>query len=366
MDSTVEAIDNTQQVNQPKVLPFKKERNRYIYEQFRLFLRAMTTGKLTFRKLFNVISCDLAFLFKIKQGSRVPYILSLELWNECNAGCLFCRDKKGKIHDLNTKGSGVISKGKMSYEMATGIIDQMSNEALIAVLYTNGEPLLYPDLARVIQYSTDRHLATMIASNGLLFTQENARGILEAGIDFIKIQLSGWTQDIYSIQIRYGEVEHLKENIRMLANMNKQGKYGTVILIDYILYNYNRHQLPFVRKMCKELGLLLSIRPGNPLGGLEKKEASLTAQFTLPLQMSCDYLWKVMQVNFNGDILPCCEAVVWSGAKPYETFKPGTTDVKEVWRGKAAQSMRQGMNENGRAGLAMCAQCTRKGVCFKW
>ena len=206
----------------------------------------------------------------------------------------------------------------------------------------------------------------MIATNGLLFTEQNARAILEAGIDFIKIQLSGWTQDIYGIQVRYGDVERLKKNIRMLADMNKQGRYGTVILINYILYNYNRHQLPLIRKFCKELGLLLSIRPGNPYGGLEKREPSLTDQFTLPLKMSCDYLWKVLQINFNGDILPCCEAAVWSGSKPYETFKPGTTDLKAVWRGKAAQEMRQRMKKGGRAVLLMCAQCTRKGICFKW
>ncbi len=341
------------------------QRNSYIHEQFRLFLRAWSKGKLSFRKLWNVISCDAAYFLKSVKGPRVPYILSLELWNECNAGCLFCRDKKGKIHDLNPQGKG-ISKGKMPPEMAKEIINQLADEALIAVLYTNGEPLLYQELPEIIQYASDRHLATMIATNGLLFTEQNAQAILEAGIDFIKIQLSGWTQDIYSVQIRYGDVEHLKHNIRMLAGINKQGNYGTVILIDYILYNYNRHQLPLVRKLCQELGLLLNIRPGNPYGGLEQKEAPLTGSLNLPLNISCDYLWKVLQVNYNGDILPCCEAVVWSGTKPYETIAVGKTDLKAVWQGHAAQKMRQGMNTKGRAGLAMCAQCTRQSVCFKW
>ena len=136
--------DHTKQEAQGKVLPFKKERNRYYYEQFRLFLRTLTKGKLSWRKLWNIFLCDLAYLFKIKEGSPSPYVLSMELWNECNAGCLFCRDKQGKIHDFNTKGTGIISKGKMSYEMATDIIDQLSKDVLIAVLYTNGEPLLYP------------------------------------------------------------------------------------------------------------------------------------------------------------------------------------------------------------------------------
>lgn len=345
--------------------PIKKNRNNYLGLKVKLFLRAVVTKKVTLRKLWNVALNDIFYFLKIKKGPPAPYILSMELWNECNAGCLFCRDKKGKIRDLNPESVGTISKGKMPPEMAMEIISQLKDDILTAVLYTNGEPLLYPDLAKVIRHASDQKVTTVIASNGLLFTEENARGVLEAGIDLIKIQLSGFTQDIYSIQIRYGHVEKLKENIRMLAKMNHEGKYGTIILVDFILYNYNKHQLPLVQKFCNEVGVNMNIRPGNPAGGLEKLEPSLPVE-KLPLDVSCDYLWKVMQVNYNGDILPCCEAVVWSGAKPYETFKPGKTQVKEVWQGKEAQSMRGMMNTKGRGGLTMCAQCTRRGVCFKW
>ncbi len=347
------------------VTPLKPVRNSYSWLQVLLFIRSLRQGKVSVRKLINVFLNDLAYALKIKEGSPAPYILSLELWNECNAGCLFCRDKKGKINDLNPMGTEPISKGKMSPEVAMDIISQLKDDVLTVVLYTNGEPLLYPDLPKVIQHATDQKVTSVIASNGLLFTPENARAILEAGIDLVKIQLSGFTQDIYSIQIRYGHVDRLKENIRMLANMNREGGYGTVILIDYILYNYNKHQLDLVRKFCKDLGVVMNVRPGNPLGGLEKLEPSLVKE-ELPLKVSCDYLWKVMQVNYNGDILPCCEAVVWSGSKPYETFKLGQTKVREVWRGQAAQSFRNRMNTEGRAGTDMCAQCTRKDVCFKW
>ena len=340
-------------------------RNYYWDLQCKLFLRVLRQRKISFRKLFNVFLCDCAFLLKFKKGSPAPYILSLELWNECNAGCLFCRDKKGKIHDFNPHGTGAIPKGKMLPEMAMDIIRQLKDDILIAVLYTNGEPLLYEDLPGVIQWATDHRVATMIATNGLLFNEKNARELLASGIDLIKIQLSGFTQDIYGIQIRYGEVERLKENIRMLTRIKREDGYQTVILIDYILYNYNRHQLKLVRQFCKELDLMMNVRPGNPLGGLEDSEPPLSDE-PLPLKISCDYLWKVLQVNYNGDILPCCEAVVWSHAKPYETFETGRTDVRKVWQGKAARSMREKMNDHGRAATVMCAQCTRRGVCFKW
>ncbi len=339
--------------------------NHYFFLKVRLFLTALSNGKITFRKLWNVFLCSWAYIFKTNKSAVSPFILSLELWNECNAGCLFCRDAKGKIYNINPQKPVIdsISKGKMPTEMAKDIIDQIKEDVLIAVLYTNGEPLLYKDLASLVKFSTERNVMTMISTNGLLFTEENARGILGGGIDFIKIQLGGFTQDIYSIQIRYGEVEKLKANIRMVARLKKELKAHTVILIDWITYQYNQHQIPLIRQFCKENGLMLSFRQGNPRGGLEGKETALPTS-TLPI--SCDWLWKAMQVNFNGEVLQCCEGVIWSDIKPYTTFQTKASNVKAIWNGKEAQSTRERMKTQGRPSMEICKQCQRTGVAFKW
>ena len=100
---TVEQLNQSNQAQgkTSPLSPLKRQRNQYRFLQFNLLLRVMKKGKISLRKVLNVLSCDLAYLLKWKKGSRAPYILSLELWNECNAGCLFCRDKKGKIHHAN-------------------------------------------------------------------------------------------------------------------------------------------------------------------------------------------------------------------------------------------------------------------------
>ena len=343
----------------------KKRRNQYEPLKAALFFRVLRKGKVSLRKLFNVFLCSAAYFLKSDRSAPSPFILSLELWNECNAGCLFCRDKKGRIYDVNPQGIGTIDKGKMPLEMAADIIKQLKEDVLIAVLYTNGEPLLYPDLPKLVQVATENHVATMMATNGLLWTEEKARAVLSAGIDFIKIQLSGYTQDIYSVQIRYGNVEKLKDNIRMLARVNEEEGYKAVIMIDYILYNYNRHQLDLVKEFCKELGVMLNIRPGNPKGGLEEKEPPLHPQ-PLPLKISCDWLWKGMQINWNGDVLQCCDGVVWSKSEPYATFRLGEINARAIWNGPKARKTRAIMRTKGRGGMPMCSQCTRTGVAFKW
>lgn len=341
-------------------------KNSYSSLKCRLFYRCLINRKITFKKLLNVAQCLWGYFRQSKQASPYPFILSLELGNECNIRCKFCRDEKGVIHDYNPqKPATGIPQGKMSVEMACSIIEQVKDHILIAVLYTNGEPLLYHDLPKVIKYATERKVATMIATNGLLLNDRIMTEILEAGIDLIKIQLSGFTQDIYNIETRVGDVEKLKTNIRRMAKMNKAGKHNAVILIDYISYKYNRHQLDMVREFCDELDLMLSVRQGNPKGGLEKTEDPLYTG-DLPLKCSCPWLWQGMQVNWNGDILPCCEAVVWGESQSYEKFRPGDTRLLNVWNSKPSQAMREVMARQGRGAIPMCSKCLRTDVHFKW
>ena len=198
-------VSDQEHGNKPKPVKQRTDRrNKYYPLKLKLFLRVLKQGKISWRKVWIVIWSTLSYHLKLKKGASAPYILSIEIWNECNASCLFCRTKNGEIYDINPKDAG-IAKGKMPPEMAMEIIRQWKDDVLITVLYTNGEPLLYKELSKVIQFATDHHMTTLISSNGLLLTKENARALLEAGLDCIKIQLSGYTQDVYSVQVRYGE-----------------------------------------------------------------------------------------------------------------------------------------------------------------
>ncbi len=340
-------------------------RNQYTLVHLKILLRAVLSGKITVRKMWNWMRCNLAYLLQRETSGAAPYMVSIELWNECNADCVFCRDAKGVIYDVNPGGVGTIEKGRMPMEMAKDIILQLKDYLLVAVLYTNGEPLMYKDLAEVIRFATDHRVPTIIASNGILLDEKRSQAILAAGLDLIKIQLSGFYQETYSVQIRKGNVEQLKQNIRDFIRLRNEGRYGTIVLIDYIYYNYNKHEFPLVKKFCEELGLMLSIRPGNPKHGLEDKEPPLSTE-KLPLEISCDWLWKGMQVNYNGDVLQCCEAVVWSKPPVYEKFQTQKSRLIEVWNGPAATSTRNLMTTKGRGSMPMCAGCLRKGISFKW
>ena len=343
----------------------KMIKNKYIITRFLIIVSLIKKRKISLRKLINTCHCFLAYAFRFKRSARSPFLINFELSNSCNANCVFCRNEKGEIHDLNPQGPGLpIPQGNMPFEIYAEVLRQVKDYLLMATLYINGEPLIYRDIYKAIRFATDNNVASMISTNGILLNATNSKKLLDAGIDFVKIALSGLTQDVYSIQVRRGNVEEVKNNIRTIVKMNQEGNYNAVILVDYIFYNYSRHELPAIRKFCAELGVLLSIRPGNPKS-MEDKEPSLSRGESC-VNIPCDWLWKVLSINWNGDVLPCCDYVVWSRQKPYATFEKGKTQIMGLWNGPAVKNMRWTHRNKGRQSIPICEKCDRQGVAFKY
>ena len=340
-------------------------KNRYIRLRAKILWTIIRKRKVSFRKALNTLHCFAAYFLRLRRSARTPFLINFELWNECNANCLFCRSECGDIYDQNPKGSGLpIPKGKMPFELYEAILREVKDTLLMAVLYINGEPLLYKDIARAIRLATDLNVASMISTNGQILTEEKSKEILEAGIDFVKVAVSGFTQDTFKVQVRHGNIERIKENLRNFVRLNREGNHGAVLLVDYMIYKYNEAELPAFRAFCDELGAMLNVRPGN-IKGLEDREPPKPMP-KLPLRAACDWLWKILSVNWNGDLLPCCDYVVWSGAQPYETYKMGETSIAAMWNGPRAQKMRMIHTKQGRAPIPICAVCARQGTAFKF
>ena len=230
----------------------------------------------------------------------------------------------------------------------------------MAVLYGNGEPLVYKDLFKAIRYASDRRIATMISTNGLLLHEENITNLLASGLDFIKIVMSGFTQEVHSVQHARGSSAQIKKSIELLAHKNTKGRHGLIIVVDFILYNYNAHEVDAARQFCKNLGVMFNVRPGSE----PRRENVPKSEIHPPATTLCDWPWKVLMVNWNGALLACCDYAVWGNSEPYARFIKGETNIARVWNGKEAINNRLVHMQKGRRAIPVCAHCTRQGTAF--
>ena len=173
---------------------YQMKNSSYIRLRFKIVLMLLVKRKLSIKKVINAIGCYLSYYLKSAKSARFPFTISFELSNECNANCIFCRTERGEIYNQNPVGTTFIEKGSMPFELFTQIIDEAKEYLLMAVLYVNGEPLVYKRLYDAVAYASRNNVATMIATNGILLTENNIDRLLRSGIDFIKIAVSGFTQ----------------------------------------------------------------------------------------------------------------------------------------------------------------------------
>lgn len=339
--------------------------NKYVFLRIRILSRILKSGKLSIRKLTNLIRCLFSYSRRSVTSGTLPFVICFELSNRCNALCGVCRNVDGDIIDRNPKGTGhTIETGEMSPEMFKGIIDQVKDHIIVAVMYMNGEPLLYRHLCSSIKYASEHRVATMISTNGFLLTEEISRELLESGLDFIKIAISGFSRNTATIQHKTGDIEKVKEQIRKLVAINLAKGYGAVVMLDYISYPYNDHEQEAARKFCKELGIILNIRPGLPLGADGYIMLPSESQPEKTDQSLCDWPWKMLAINWNGELLPCCDYALWSNTINYGTFINCQSSLKSIWNGDKLAAYRNKHINHGREAFATCAKCHRKGARF--
>ncbi len=349
-------------------------KNRYILARIKIAFSILLKGRISVKKILNAAHCWFAQKFHFVKASPFPFMINFELWNECNAQCTFCRTDDGEIYDQNpaNKGQVPIPKGKMSLDMYKEIIEQSKDHILIAVLYVNGEPLMYTDLYEAIKFASDRGVATLISTNGELLTEKNIKKLLESGLDFIKIAISGFSQDIYTVQHRGCHIEKIKDNLKSLARLRDEGRYKILIMLDYVYYQYNSHEYKPALDFGQKLDFMVSRRPGNLFKlseehpELARHEKPQEPPKNLPVKELCDWPWKVMTVDWNGDIFPCCDYVVWNNQEPNATFEVGKSNIKEIWNGPSVVANRTVHLTKGRGGYDICSKCTRTGTAFKF
>ena len=343
----------------------KHPANKYFWLRVKIFLKLILKGKLSFRKLFNASSCFIRYYLGLQRSANFPLAVNMDLSNKCNANCRFCRTADGKIYDQNPNSKvKFVNSGSLPIEIAEDIIFQIKDWSLIAVLYINGEPLIYKDLARLIEYATSGNLATMIATNGQLLTKETSKSLIESGLDFVKVAISGFSQETYSKQVRFGSVEKVKENFSEFVKLNKSLGNKTLLMLDFIIYDYNKHELDDVRNFCNSLGIMLSIRRGN-IKGLES-EPTFTHIPSEVQSVPCDFLWKMMTINFDGSLYPCCDYVVWSDVEKIDTWDEEFSVIEDIWNGPKYQQLRTAHLTKGRSVIPICSGCSRTGTAFKY
>ncbi len=112
---------------------------------------------------------------------QTPFHMVWIATNECNARCRHC-----------SSDSGIIKPDELKTEEAFNLIDQLVAFGIVDLAISGGEPLLRPDIFKIIHHAKKYNLSVGVGSNGAFLTNLQAKRLENLGVNRFQVSLDGF------------------------------------------------------------------------------------------------------------------------------------------------------------------------------
>ena len=267
-----------------------------------------------------------------------------EVTDHCNAECIMCpRDKHehGREH------------GVMSLEHYMRSIDEVVALGAKKVVLTGfGEPLVDKTLEQKVAYAKRYGLNTYIISNGSLLTDKRARGLIEAGLDELRVSFYGMRPETYNVVMRKLDFNVTMRNLLHLLELRgARGVKKPRLEVNYLVLPENEADTEAFRAFWEPRADAIEIwKPHNFGDGRDYRERLED----LEVKASCGRPENgPLQIQWNGEVIPCCydynNQIILGNAF--------TTPVLDILNGAKYRLLRLAHREKKFGCFPYCNQC---------
>ena len=308
---------------------------------------------LTVRRVANLALIELQFKLKTERVIGRPKSMKIEPTNICNTSCQLC--------PTGQKLEGR-PKGKMDFDAYRKLIDTHAWHLMALDLSMWGDPLIVPDIYKMIRYAHDRRIWTYISSNLHAFKigptrqqreagePEQAVQLVESGLGMLTCSLHGASQATFEHYQPGKDFAAAVEKVKhIIATRDRLGSATPEVQLNFVVTRHNEHEKDAFRALAADLGAkAVFSRPAMNIRFLDKDKQlqplglapDLVAKKTkqrlddwLPEDESfvlepyreiaetgefhgekyngkklfdCSWPWKQAVVNWDGTVATCC------------------------------------------------------------
>jgi radical SAM protein with 4Fe4S-binding SPASM domain len=316
-----------------------------------VFVILIKRKKITLGKVMNLLKNLLGVLGKKSRMTTLPSFIMLDPTKLCNLSCTDCVKKNEDF---------VVESNLFAKNTFFKIIDEVHKHTMIMALYLSGEPFLNKNIFEMIKYGHDKRMYTFLSSNfNLKLDDKFASNIVNSGLDAMFISVSGFTNDVYKRMHVGGNVEILKENIRILQEKKKalNSKYPKVA-IRYLVAKYNVDEMSQFSKFAQEndveffeTSYMGFAHEDNHFENRDNPE-SLLPQIENKNKV-CWWPWFMLGVHSDGQTQTCC----YYYNQPPVLGNVSEQSVDQIWNSETQLQFRERMAHGGKYNLESCKNC---------
>ncbi|RLE17245.1 MAG: hypothetical protein DRJ08_02240 [Acidobacteria bacterium] len=206
----------------------------------------LSATHLSWKKRWNLVKIGLNRLFPIARTMGRPYMAHISPSNLCDLNCRICPSK-----DETTK-----ARMLLPFETFRKFVDEAGDTLLYMILWSWGEPILNPELARMVRYATDRNILTVTSTNLNRLSDAQAMELIQSGLSALIIAVDGTKKESYLAQRRGGDFDRVLKNIRTLVAAKKtNGGAGPILNMRMVVSRENEEEVDEFRQLAMKLGV---------------------------------------------------------------------------------------------------------------
>lgn len=331
---------------------------------------------------------------KIALGARTkdqaftgPLYVQVGVVNSCNYRCTFCWDQPSfvpkdapytdTIAEEYYKSHPEIDRNKahMDYGMFTNLVDDLAAMGTRKIKFIGrGESFLHRRFMDMLEYVKARDFTISVTTNGSLTDDDDARRLVELGVDELYVSVNAGTAKTYNdihLKTRPEAFENVKRTLKIITQAKRELHSPFPFLnVSFVIQNNNYFELEDMVKTAHEVGadkahfIGISTYDGTrflKLNDEQKAEmpkhleraVKLADEFGLTTnadyflsrariykgtadvyaEVPCYIGWFFSIILADGTVNPCCECLRALGTLKTERFK-------DIWFGEQYRKFR--------------------------
>lgn len=289
----------------------------------------------------------------LQRFREFPASINIEPTNRCNFKCKICPRRESSK-----------PVGTMSMNLYTKLIDEIAeHKNTTIVLHKDGEPLLHPDIVKMVKYATDRNITTVFNTNGYYLNRVMSGRLIDARLDRITVSLYSTSEKTYTRLTGMNCLKRVDNNTTNLIRLrDERGMNNPMVRAFTVECELTVHETHAFYIKWKDIADEVRIDKFTSWGGqkLDKYAQSSPSRFPCPL------LWNSLAINWNGVVNPCCQD--WNSSIILGDAEKET--ISEIWNGSRMKLMRDMHKSNPHNTLFQCNNCNfwfhkHKNIFFK-
>jgi len=224
-------------------------------------------GRLVDRSSFNRFLNSLDMRDNRVVMRAKPFDIQLETTTKCNLACIMC--SRQKYH-----GAGKHLEHPVLERVQAELVPYAQNFCISSF----GEPLLYPDIGRLLEVARRfPRLELGMFTNLLLVDEDWARQIVDSRVAYLNVSIDGATCKTYEKVRRGGKWKRLIEALQTLNRIKRERRSRRPILsLAVVGLTVNIHEMPLFIEFAKRYGFAsLTVDPNAYIDDEEMECLSL-------------------------------------------------------------------------------------------